>query len=171
AGGPGPALPPRVGTERAAVDPTEVRLALRRLEPVTVEAAASVPLAALDALEGCPRRFQLRFLEGHREPSLGAAPALDSPRHRDRRVDVIRELLGALTPEAWRAGIPDDALAAAAGRIGLTLAETEALQLVRPLRRLARALHGFTGEFSWATGVPFQVRLGNTSVHGVFDLV
>src|SRR5262249_10498300 len=157
--------------ERAAVDPTEVQLALRRLEPVTVDAPASVPLAALDALQGCSRRFQLRFLEGHREPGLGDAPALDSPRHRDRRIAVIRELLAALHMEAWRTGIPDDALAAAAGRIGLTLAETEALQLVRPLRRLARALHGFIGEFSWTTGVPFQVRLGSASVHGVFDLL
>ena len=130
-----------------------------------------MPLEALHALEECPRRFQLRFLEGHREPGLGAAPHAGSPRHRDRRVEGLRQMLGALPVEAWREGVPDDALAAAAGRAGLTLAEAEALQLLRPLRRLARVLRAFTAEFSWATAVPFQVRLGSTSVHGVFDLL
>jgi hypothetical protein len=131
----------------------------------------NLPLEALETFEGCPRRYQLRFLEGQREPGLGAAPALASPRHRDRRVDGIRELLGALPVEAWRAGVPDEALATAAGRIGLTLAEAGALQLVRPLRRLARTLHGFTEGFSWETGVPFHLPLGGASVHGVFDLL
>src|SRR5262249_62204057 len=70
-----------------------------------------------------------------------------------------------------RAGVPDEALAAAAGRVGLTFAEAEALQLLRPLRRVARVLRAFTTEFSWATGVPFRVQLGSTSVHGVFDLL
>jgi ATP-dependent exoDNAse (exonuclease V) beta subunit len=166
-----PALPPRAAVERAEVDPSEVRLALRRLEPVTLSSAASLPLLALDLLEGCRRRFQLQFLEGHREPGLGAAPAFGSSRHRDRRMDALRELLGALPVDAWRAGVPEDALAAAAGRVGLTLAEAEALQLARPVRRLARALRAFTGEFSWATGVPFQVPLGTTSVHGVVDVL
>jgi len=166
-----PALPPRAPAERAAVDPAAVRLALRRLEPAPLSPEASVPLAALDALEGCRRRFQLRFLEGHREPGLGAAPAPGSPRHRDRRIDALRQLLRALPLDAWRAGVPEDALAAAASRVGLTLAEAEALQLARPVRRLARALRAFTGEFSWATGVPFRVRLGSASVHGVFDVL
>ena len=166
-----PALPPRAFAAPPGVDPAEVRLALSRLEPITISSEASVPLAALDALEGCPRRFQLRYLEGHREPGLGDAPAAGSPRHRDRRVEGLRQLLRALPVEAWREGVPDDALAAAAGRIGLTLAEAEALQLARPLRWLARGLRAFTGEFAWATGVPFHVRLGSTSVHGVFDLL
>src|SRR5262249_45364049 len=72
----------------------------------------------------------------------------------------------------WRAGVPDAALAAAVGRVGITLAEADALQLLRPLRRLARALRAFTAaEFSWTTGVPFQVRMGGTSVQGNFDLL
>ena len=166
-----PALPPRTPAERTDVEPAEVRLALRRLEPVTLSPEASVPVVALDVLEGCRRRFQLQFLEGHREPGLGAAPASASPRHRDRRIDALRDLLGALPVDAWRGGVPEEALAAAAGRVGLTLAEAEALQLARPVRRLARALRAFTGEFSWATGVTFQVRLGSASVHGVFDVL
>jgi superfamily I DNA/RNA helicase len=166
-----PALPPRAPAERADVDPAEVQLALRRLEPVTLSPVASVPLAALDVLEGCRRRFQLRFLEGLREPGLGAGPASGSPRHRDRRIEALRELVGAIPVDAWRAGVPEDALAAAAGRVGLTLAEAEALQLARPVRRLARTLRAFAGEFSWATGVPFHVRLGSAWVHGVLDVL
>jgi hypothetical protein len=72
--------------------------------------------------------------------------------------------------DSWRDGIPDGALAAAAGRIGLTLAEAEALQMGGPLRRLARMLHGFTTGFSWVTGVPFRRPLGSAMVHGVLDL-
>jgi hypothetical protein len=153
-----------------AVEPEQVRAAVGRLDPFVASAAHSVPVEALDALEGCRRRFQLRFLEGHREPALGAAGAPDSPRHRDRRLDVIRRLLGQLAVDAWREAIPDGALAAAAGRIGLTLAEAEALQLVAPLRRLARMLHGFATGFSWMTEVPFRHPLGSLTVHGVLDL-
>ena len=109
-----PALAPQAPTAPLAVDPEQVRLALRRLEPVIASPDASLPLEALDAVEGCRRRFQLRFLEGHREPGLGAAPAPESPRHRDRRLEVLRQLLGALALEAWRDGVPDGALAAAA---------------------------------------------------------
>ena len=165
-----PPLPPRPPAAPVMVDPEQVRAGLRRLEPFVASAAPAVPLEALDALEGCRRRFQLRFLEGHREPGLGAAAAPDSPRHRDRRLDVIRRLLGQLAMDAWRDGIPDDALATATGRIGLTLAEAEALQLVGPLRRLARMLHGFTTGFSWVTGVPLRHPLGSVMVHGVLDL-
>jgi hypothetical protein len=85
-----PARAPQAPTTPQPVDPEQVRLALRRLEPVIASPDASVPLEALDALAGCRRRFQLRFLEGHREPGLGAAPAPDSPRHRDRRLEVLR---------------------------------------------------------------------------------
>ena len=167
-----PALPPRPATARPDVDPTQVRLALGRLEPVIVSPEPSVPLEGLAALEGCSRRFQLRFLEGHREPELGAASGSGSSRHRDRRLEALRQILAALPLTAWRSGIPDDALGAAAGRVGLTLAEAEALQLARPLRRLAHALRGFTAaDFSWATGVPFQARMGTTWVQGVFDLL
>jgi hypothetical protein len=130
-----------------------------------------VPFEALAALEGCHRRFQLRFLEGHREPGLGAAGAPPSPRHRDGRLEVLRQLLAALQDEASRDGAPGPALAASAGRVGLTLAEAEALQLTAPLRRLARALRGFTAGFSWATAVPFEVQLGTATVHGRFDLI
>jgi hypothetical protein len=165
-----PPLAPRPPAAPVAVDPEQVRAALQRLEPFVATVAPSVPLEALDVLEGCRRRFQLRFLEGHREPGLGAASAPDSPRHRDRRLEVVRRLLGQLATDAWRDGIPDGALAAAAGRIGLTLAEAEALQLVGPLRRLARMLHGFTTGFTWATGVPFRHALGSVMVHGVLDL-
>ena len=165
-----PALPPRALPVRPSVDPEEVRLALRRLEPVAVATTASVPFDALEALEGCRRRFQLRFLEGHREPGLGAAPGPRSPRHRDGRLQALRNLVAAVPVEAWRTGIQDEALAAAAGRLGLTLAEAEALHLARPLRRLARALRGFTAGFSWEAGVPFRLPLGTASVHGVFDL-
>jgi ATP-dependent exoDNAse (exonuclease V) beta subunit len=165
-----PPLPPRPPAMPVAVEPEQVRAAVGRLDPFVASAAHLVPVEALDALEGCRRRFQLRFLEGHREPALGAAGAPDSPRHRDRRLDVIRRLLGQLAVDAWREGIPDGALAAAAGRIGLTLAEAEALQLVAPLRRLARMLHGFATGFSWMTEVPFRHPLGSLTVHGVLDL-
>ena len=165
-----PALAPQAPTAPLAVDPEQVRLALRRLEPVIASPDASLPFEALDAVEGCRRRFQLRFLEGHREPGLGAAPAPESPRHRDRRLEVLRQLLGALAVEAWRDGVPDGALAAAAGRVGLTLAEAEALQLVRPLRRLARMLRGFTRDSRGRLGVPFRHRLGSVTVHGTIDL-
>jgi hypothetical protein len=83
---------------------------------------------------------------------------------------VIRQLLAVLPVEAWRDGVPDQALAAAAGRGGLSLAEAEALRLGAPLRRLARALRGFTAGFSWAGGIPFEVQLGTATVHGRFDL-
>ncbi|HZJ54368.1 MAG TPA: UvrD-helicase domain-containing protein [Myxococcaceae bacterium] len=165
-----PPLPAPAPAVPTAVDPEQVRQGLRRLEPVAVLAPASVPFEALGALEGCHRRFQLRFLEGHREPGLGAASAPPSPRHRDGRLEVLRQLLAALPVDAWREGVPDQALGAFAGRVGLTLAEAEALQLTRPLRRLARALRGFTAEFSWASAVPFEVQLGTATVRGRFDL-
>ncbi|RPH66245.1 MAG: hypothetical protein EHM78_23945, partial [Myxococcaceae bacterium] len=165
-----PALPPHAPSKPAPVDPEHVRQALRRLEPVAVGALARVPFDAVGPLEGCLRRFQLRFLEGHREPGLGAAPGPPSPRHRDGRLEVLRQLLAALPGEAWRDGVPDQALAAAAGRAGLTLAEASGLRLAAPLRRLARALRGFTAEFSWAAAVPFEVQLGTATVHGRFDL-
>jgi ATP-dependent exoDNAse (exonuclease V) beta subunit len=166
-----PEPPPHPSAERPVVDPAEVRRALGRLEPVAIAPAASVSLEGLQALEGCARRFQLRFLEGVREPGLGTAAESRSPRHRDARLAMLRRLVGALPPGAWREGVQAEALAAAAGRFGLTLAETEALQLVRPLRRLARALRGFGSGFSWSSAVPFQLSLGNASVRGAFDLV
>src|SRR5215472_16354926 len=52
-----PPLPPRPAAARPDVDPTKVRLALQRLEPVTVSLQASMPLGSLTALDGCPRRF------------------------------------------------------------------------------------------------------------------
>jgi hypothetical protein len=79
--------------------------------------------------------------------------------------------VAALPPDAWRGGVQAEALAAVAGRVGLTLAETEALQLAGPLRRLARALRGFSTGFAWSSAVPFHVSLGNGSVHGAFDLL
>ena len=165
-----PALPPRPPAPPVPVEPERIRVALGRLEPVALPAPPWVPLEALEALEGCPRRFQLRVLEGQREPGIGAAADGHSPRHRDARLEVLRRLVAALPGEAWHAGVPDDALAAAAGRVGLTLAEAGALQLAAPLRRLGRALRGFTAEFSWATAVPFRLPLGAASVHGAFDL-
>jgi ATP-dependent helicase/nuclease subunit A len=165
-----PVLPPRAPTPPAPVDAEQVRQALRRLEPVAIAAPVSVAFDAVPALEGCLRRFQLRFVEGHREPGLGADAVPPSPRHRDGRLEALRQLLAALPVEAWRDGVPDEALAAAAGRLGLTLAEAEALRLGGPLRRLARALRGFTGGFSWAAAIPFEVQLGTAAVHGRFDL-
>ncbi len=166
-----PALPPRPPAPQPGVEPARLQAALRRLEPVELpRRTGSVPVDALEALEGCPRRFQLRFLEGHREPGAGMGGEGLSPRHRDGRIDVLRSLLVALPPEAWAAGLPDDALGAAAGRVGLTLSEAEALDLVRPIRRLGRALHAFTAGFSWSTAVPFRVRLGEAWVEGRFDL-
>ena len=146
-------------------------MALRRLDPVTAGPPTSATLDALDALDGCRRRFQLRFLEGDREPGLGASVSVGSPRHRDARLAVLRRLVAVLPLDAWTGGVPDEALAAAAGRAGLTLAETEALQLSRPLRRLARALRGFTAGFAWSRAVPFRVSLGAASVHGALDLL
>jgi hypothetical protein len=165
-----PVLPPRAPTPPAPVDAEQVRQALRRLEPVAIAAPVSVAFDAVPALEGCLRRFQLRFVEGHREPGLGADAVPPSPRHRDGRLEALRQLVAALPVEAWRDGVPDEALAAAAGRLGLTLAEAEALRLGGPLRRLARALRGFTGGFSWAAAIPFEVQLGTAAVHGRFDL-
>ncbi|HUM12351.1 MAG TPA: UvrD-helicase domain-containing protein [Myxococcaceae bacterium] len=165
-----PPLPPRPATPPLAVEPARVRAALGRLEPVTLPPPARVPLEALEALDDCPRRFQLRVLEGHREPGGGAAGAVRSPRHRDSRLEVLRQLLAVLPDHAWHAGLPDDALARAAGRVGLTLPEAEALRLAAPMRRLARALRGFGAEFSWARAVPFELKLGAASVQGAFDL-
>jgi len=162
--------PPPPG-ERPGVDPEQVERALRRLQPMAIAPAAAVTLDALQALEGCRRRFQLRVLEGAREPGLGAAAETGSPRHRDARLDVLRRLVAALPLDAWRGGVQAEALAVAAGSVGLTLAETEALQLARPLRRLARALRGFSTGFSWSSAVPFEVSLGNASVRGAFDLL
>ena len=83
---------------------------------------------------------------------------------------MLRQLIAALPVGAWRDGVTDVALAAAAGRVGLTLAEAEALQLAGPLRRLARSLRGFAADFSWAVAVPFEVQLGTGTVHGTLDL-
>ena len=166
-----PERPPNPERERPAVDPEQVQRAFRRLEPVAAAPAASVTLEALQALEGCGRRFQLRFLEGCREPGLGTAAESGSARHRDARLAVLRRLVGTLPPDAWRGGVQAEALVAVAGRVGLTLAETEALQLAAPLRRLARALRGFSTGFAWSSTVPFRVSLGDGSVHGAFDLL
>jgi ATP-dependent exoDNAse (exonuclease V) beta subunit len=166
-----PALPPQPPAAPVPVDPDRVRAALRRLEPAAVRLReVSIGLEALEALDGCPRRFQLRFIEGHREPGAAAVGSGLSPRHRDGRLAVLRQLLVALAPEAWAAGLPDEALASAAARVGLTLAEAGALGLLAPLRRLSRALRGFTQGFAWSTGVPFRVPLGNATVEGCFDL-
>ncbi len=165
-----PALPPRAPLPPVEVEPGRVRAALARLEPLARRAPGLVPLEALEALEGCPRRFQLRALEGHREPGAGARTEVRSPRHRDGRLDVLRRLVAGIPVTAWGAGVPDEALGAAAGRVGLTLAEAEALRLAAPLRRLGRALRGFTAGFTWASGVPFRLPLGAASVQGAFDL-
>jgi ATP-dependent exoDNAse (exonuclease V) beta subunit len=165
-----PPLPPRPPAQPVPVDPERVRAALRRLEPAVRPEETSLGLEALDALAGCPRRFQLRCLEGHREPGAGMVGATLSPRHRDGRLEVLRELLALLPRDAWAAGLPDEALGAAAGRIGLTLAEARALNLLAPLRRLGRALRPFTADFVWSTGVPFRLPLGAASVEGRFDL-
>jgi hypothetical protein len=79
-------------------------------------------------------------------------------------------LLAALPVEAWRDGAPDEALGTAAGWLGLTRAEAEALRLGAPVRRLGRALRNFTDGFSWAAAIPFEVKLGIAAVHGRFDL-
>ena len=166
-----PPLPPRPPVQPVPVDPERLRVALRRLEPATVPAEEwSVGLDAVDALAGCPRRFQLRFLEGLREPGAGVVGATLSPRHRDGRLDVLRQLLALLPRDGWAAGLPDEALGAVAGRVGLTLAEAGALDLLAPLRRLGRALRPFTADFAWSTGVPFQVALGGLLLSGRFDL-
>ena len=93
------------------------------------------------------------------------------PRHRDGRLDGVRRLLAALPRDAWAAGLPEAALAAAAGRAGLTLAEAEALRLITPLRRLGPALRPFADGFAWSASVPFRVELGACAVDGAFDLL
>lgn len=166
-----PALPPRPAAPGPEVDRARTRAALRRLEPAGVQSPRPcVPLEAIEALEGCPRRFQLRFVEGHREPGAGTQAEGLSPRHRDGRLAAIRRLVAALSVESWDAGLPDAAVAAAAGRLGLTLSEAEALGLLRPLRRLERALRGFTSGCSWAAALPFRIPLGGAQVDGAFDL-
>jgi len=167
-----PPLPPRALPSKPPVDPARVRAGLHRLEPARVRPCeAPVPVDALGALEGCARRFQLRFLEGHREPGAGTAASLLSPRHRDARLPLLRRLLTLVPQEAWAAGLPEPVLGAAAGRLGLTPSEAEALQLLAPLRRLGRALRPFAGEFSWSAAVPFEVRLGEVRVEGSLDLL
>jgi hypothetical protein len=166
-----PALPPPSPAARPGVDRARVETALRRLQAVSVPTAAPVlPLEALDALEGCDRRFQLRFVEGHREPGAGVAVPALSPRHRDARLDALRTMVAALPRSAWTAGVPDQALSAAVGRLGLTLAEAEALRLLAPVRRLGRALRPFAAEFEWSAGWAFRVRAGEAWVDGAFDL-
>ncbi|MGZ6029398.1 MAG: 3'-5' exonuclease, partial [Myxococcaceae bacterium] len=167
-----PPLPPAPVANPPEIDPSRTRSALRRLEPVRVRpGVAEVPLDALVPLDGCTRRFQLRVLEGHREPGAGAVGMPLGPRHRDGRLDGVRRLLATLPREAWAAGLPEAALAAAAGRSGLTLAEAEALRLVAPLRRLGQALRPFADGFVWSAAVPFRVELGACAVDGALDLL
>jgi len=167
-----PVLPPPPLPAAPDIDPVRTGAALRRLEPAGVRpSVAEVPVDALAPLEGCARRFQLRFLEGHREPGAGGAGASLGPRHRDGRLDGVRELLAALPAEAWAAGLPDAALAAAAGRTGLTLTEAEALGRIGPVRRLGQALRAFTDGFVWTAAVRFRVELGASAVRGGFDLL
>jgi len=166
-----PILPPRASVPAAAVDPERVRAGLQRLAPVSVPIGTlAVPLDVVEVLEGCPRRFQLRILEGLREPGAPALPGLRSPRHRDARLEVLRRLVATLDPVAWHAGIPDAALAAASGRLGLRLAEVRALAIASPLRRLGQALHGFGSDFLRSAAVPFRVELGPAVVQDAFDL-
>ncbi len=67
-----PPLPPVPVANPPEINPSRTRSALRRLEPVRVRpGVAEVPVDALVPLDGCTRRFQLRFLEGHREPGAG----------------------------------------------------------------------------------------------------
>ncbi len=167
-----PPLPPAPPAPPPEVDGSRQRAALRRLEPAAARPRlAQLSLDALQPLEGCNRRFQLRVVEGHREPGLGAAAGVAGARHRDGRISGVRRLLAAIPGEAWATGPSEEALAAGAGQLGLTVAEAEALGLAAPVRRLGQALRAFARGFAWSAAVPFRVELGSCAVEGAFDLL
>jgi ATP-dependent helicase/nuclease subunit A len=168
--------PPRPAPPVAEVPRVEVERALAllaRLEAPPDCAVGEVTIAA-EAVEDqrhCRRRFQLRHLEGHREGPGRAAGHVVSPRHRDARPGLVRALLSNLPANALVEGLPPGVVGPILGRMGLTVGEAEALDLLAPLRRLARALNGFAAGWLWEAGSPFQLSLGNVVLEGRHDLV
>ena len=133
--------------ELPEVDAARVSRALGRLERPPPLGQAPVPLSleALEDVASCPRRYRLRWVEGHRErPGRGGSGAV-SPRHRDAAPSLTGQLLAALPPEAWRSGVPDAVAAPALARLGLGLGEGQALGILPMLRRLAPGLAAFEG--------------------------
>src|SRR5262249_44131152 len=144
-----------------------------RTRPVAPPARAQLALSleALEDVAGCPRRFRLRWVEGHRErPGRGAiAPA--SPRHRDAAPGLAPQLLAALPPASWAAGLPDDVLAPALARLGLSPAEGQALGILPALRRIAPVLGRLGSGWTCATGVPLHLDLDGMEVRDLLPLV
>jgi ATP-dependent helicase/nuclease subunit A len=157
---------PRVEVERALA-------MLARLEapPDRAVDRVAIPAEAVEDHRRCPRRFQLRHLEGHREGPGRAAGLVVSPRHRDARAGLVRALLSNLPANALVEGLPPGMLGPVLGRMGLTVGEAEALDLLAPLRRLARPLRGFADGWQWEAGVPFQLSLDNVILEGRHDLM
>jgi hypothetical protein len=96
---------------------------------------------------------------------------LDSLRHRDARPELVRALLAGIPVKALVEALPSSLVEPALARLGLTVGEAEALDLLDPLRRLGRAVRGFAEGWQWETGVPFRLTLGNVALEGRHDLL
>ncbi len=158
--------PPPAQVERALA-------VLSRLEapPTRALESVTVPVEAVEDHRSCARRFQLRHLGGHREGPGRGAGSLDSLRHRDARPELVRALLAGIPVKALVEALPSSLVEPALARLGLTVGEAEALDLLDPLRRLGRAVRGFAEGWQWETGVPFRLTLGNVALEGRHDLL
>jgi ATP-dependent helicase/nuclease subunit A len=168
--------PPRPAPPVAEVRQAEIGRALAvlaRLEapPIRVVEQVAVRVEAVEDHRTCPRRFQLRHLGGHREGPGRAGSPSTSPRHRDSRPELVCALLASLPVSVLVEALPPKLLEPALGRLGLTVGEAEALDLLAPLRRLGRAVRGFAQGWHWEVGVPFRLGLGSTVLEGRQDLV
>ena len=168
-----PALPAPVPPVLPTVDADRVSRALGRLHLRTAVDSAPVPLS-LEALEdaaGCPRRFRLRWVEGHRERPGRGVPGASSPRHRDAAPGLARQLLAALPAGSWGQGLPAALLTPALARLGLTSGEGEALGVLPALRRLLPTLAPLAVGWRWSHAVPFRLTLGDAEVRDTLPLL
>ena len=155
------------------VEPARVERALERLRPAPPTDSAPVPLS-LEALEdaaGCPRRFRLRWVEGHREGPGRGAIAPSSPRHRDAAPALARQLIALLPAASWAEGVTDAGALPALARLGLSPGEASALGILPVLRRIAPALRSLGTGWTWRTWVPVQLELGPAEVRDVLPLL
>ncbi len=135
-----PAMPPE--DEAGALDAGLAQL--RRVRAALHPSFEGVPLPAstLEDFRRCPRRGWLLQQAGlPPEAGDGAWPAWAAQlpvRHRAARASLLATLAGALSSEAWAAGVPDAALLAPLAVRGLSLGEARALGVLAPLRALAR---------------------------------
>jgi len=168
-----PPLPPPPVEPLPEADPPRVARALARLRPLEPPTSGRVVLSleALEDVAGCPRRFRLRWVEGHRERPGRGGIALSSPRHRDAAPSLARKLLASLPPASWAEGLPDARIAPSLARLGLSPAEGQALGILPALRRLSPALAGFVSGWTWTPDAPLRLDLGGVEVRDLLPLL